>query len=192
MSEVSAADGMNFEKSVMERIRDIKLIVLDVDGVLTDGGIYITETGEMRRFDVQDGMGISLAREAGLEVALMTGRDSAVVRKRAAELRIDKLYQGVRNKSEKLQELARESGLFLNELCFMGDDLIDLPAMRLVGLAAAPSNAVSDVKTGAHHVTLAAGGHGAVRELIEIILRNQGKWDALLSRYLIDVMPLSQ
>ena len=165
--------------------RAVRLMVLDVDGVLTDGGLYYDESGcVMKRFNVQDGLGIVLLKRVGIEVAIITGRNSGVVSHRAADLGVAHVYQGVGNKREVAGKLLAKLGLDWSELAFMGDDLIDLPAMALCGLAIAPANARPIVKERVHAITEASGGHGAVREAIEFILNAQGKLEAAFAPYL--------
>ena len=128
-------------------MNEIKLIVLDVDGVLTDGKLYIGNDGEeYKSFHTQDGMGISLARYAGIKFAIITGRTSMAVSKRAEELKIDFVYQGISEKIKALDELREKTGIQLNEICYVGDDINDLPILKIVGFPAAPNNAVPLVK----------------------------------------------
>ena len=157
----------------------IKLIVLDVDGTLTDGGIYYDSQGnEMKRFDVKDGLGILVARKTGLELAIITGRASPMVERRVKELGIQHLLQGVQKKYPALLELAKSCGLSLAEIGYIGDDLNDLQCMEAVGFRACPADAVQAVKSVCDYVAVASGGHGAVREVLEYLLTRQGLWDA--------------
>lgn len=156
----------------------IKLIVLDVDGTLTDGGVYYDSQGnEMKRFDVKDGLGILVARKAGLEFAIITGRASPMVERRAKELGIKYLLQGVQKKYPALTELVRECGLALDEIGYIGDDLNDLQCMEAVGFRACPSDAAKAVKAICDYVAAAPGGHGAVRESLEYFLVLRSTWD---------------
>jgi 3-deoxy-D-manno-octulosonate 8-phosphate phosphatase (KDO 8-P phosphatase) len=168
-----------------KQLQNIKILVLDVDGVLTDGGLIYPEQGQPgMRFHIQDGLGIVVARQAGLEVAIISGRASAALTLRASQLGIVELVQGVTNKAHALQEMAARRGWNLTEVAYMGDDLNDLPAMVLAGAAIAPANAVAEVKATAQLVTTVAGGSGAVREAIETILRAQGRWEEAVKEYL--------
>lgn len=172
---------MDFEA----RAARIQWVVFDVDGVLTDGKIVIGNAGELcKRFDVQDGLGISLLRLAGLKTAIITGRSSEIVRRRAAELKIDALYQGARNKLAALRALRETHGLTDEAIAFVGDDLIDLAVLRRVGLACAVANAVDEVKAAAHYVAARKGGDGGVRQIAEAILKARGQWEAILAAYL--------
>ena len=169
------------------RARRVKLLVLDVDGVLTNGQIIYGSGGaELKVFHAQDGLGVSVARRAGLATAIITGRESEMVRRRGSELHMVDVYQKALDKVASLRELCARRGLSLAETGYVGDDLNDLPAMRLAGFAAAVANAVPEVKQHAHYVAAHEGGRGAVREIIEFILRAQDKWDAVVAQYLAD------
>ena len=159
------------------RVGRIRLLVLDVDGVLTDGGLYYGPTGEeIKRFHVQDGLAIAAARQAGVQVAVISGRASASVTRRMAELGVVEVHQGVEDKAAALASLMTRLGLAPLQVAVMGDDLMDLPLMRQVGLALAPANAVSEVRKAAHWISRRRGGDGAVREAIEHLLRARRAW----------------
>jgi len=175
---------------LMERLARVRLLALDVDGTLTDGGLYYGHPSvELKRFDVQDGLGIVLARGVGLETAIITGRRSELVAWRARELGISTVLQGVRDKGQAMLDLAKTSGLELSELAFMGDDLNDLPAMARVGVALAPASAVSHVREAADWVATQSGGAGAVREAIELILKAGGDYEVAVRLYLEKLSP---
>lgn len=166
----------------------VRLLGLDVDGVLTDNGVYIGPIAgdrvELKRFDIQDGLGLILLRTAGLPVVWLSGRHSEATALRAAELRVEELLQvaGPR-KAAAFQQVLERRGIGWEEAAFVGDDLADLPILRRVGLPLAVSNAVAEVKQVAAFVTHAAGGHGAVREIVEALLRARGEWPDILERY---------
>ena len=163
----------------------IKLVVLDVDGVLTSGQIIFGRDGElMNKFHAHDGLGITLAHKAGLHIAIITGRESQMVKLRSTELNIKDVYQGAMNKTQALAELMVKYDLTLDQVAYVGDDLNDLPVMIRVGLPCAVANAAPEVKQYAQLVTNQAGGNGAVREVIEYILKAQGKWDSIINAYL--------
>ena len=167
------------------RAARIKLVAFDIDGVMTDGGLHYTDDGgELKTFNVQDGLGLKLMQRAGIELAIVTGRTSGVVAARAADLGIEHVYQGVANKGATVSGLLEKLGIHWLECAFMGDDLIDLPVMTRCGFAIAPANARPIVKERAHAVTEAAGGQGAVREAIEFILSAQGKLEAAFAPFL--------
>ena len=164
------------------RCRPIELLVTDVDGVLTDGVIAIDDAGiETKNFHVRDGMAFSLWHRAGKRVAILSGRRSAAVDRRAAELKITHVLQGHEHKAAPLRALIDELGLAPRQVCFVGDDLADLPVLLAVGLAVCPADAVAEVKDVAHLITRAPGGGGAVRELVEVILKSQGSWIDLIA-----------
>ncbi|CUH94526.1 hypothetical protein P22_0592 [Propionispora sp. 2/2-37] len=166
------------------RAAHIKLLIFDVDGVLTDGTLPVGPEGEvMKVFYCHDGLGISLAHKAGLRTAIITARQSPMVSWRGEELKIQDVYQGAADKAEALTALADKHKLDLQEIAYVGDDINDLPVLTRVGLGCAPANAVAEVKKRAHYVATHSGGQGAVREIIEMILKAQGKWEALVATY---------
>jgi 3-deoxy-D-manno-octulosonate 8-phosphate phosphatase (KDO 8-P phosphatase) len=167
------------------RAARIKLVAFDIDGVMTDGGLHYTDDGgELKTFNVQDGLGLKFLQRTGFELAIVTGRTSGVVAARAADLGIEHVHQGVANKRAAVEEILEKLGLSWADCAFMGDDVIDLPAMTRCGLAIAPANARPIVKERAHLLTEAVGGHGAVREAVEYILTAQNKLDAAFAPYL--------
>lgn len=167
------------------RATRIKLLAFDIDGVLTDGRLYYGDKGEVFKvFNVHDGFGIKLAKLSGIEVAIISSRKSEMVTARAADLGITHVYQGVPNKRTLLAGLLEKVGFGWPGVAFMGDDLVDLPAMLRSGMAIAPANAHPQVKERAHYVTQAQGGEGAVREAIEYILSAQGKLESMVASYI--------
>ena len=162
----------------------IKLILSDVDGVLTDGGISFDNNGvESKQFHIKDGLGIKMWQRAGFRFGILTARTSHIVKVRTAELGIDIVRQGFESKLPTAETLAQSMNLSLEEVCYIGDDLTDLPVIRAVGLGVAVADAVSELLSAADLVTQKAGGKGAVRELIEQILRSTGRWDDLVQQY---------
>lgn len=162
----------------------INLLLLDVDGVLTDGRIVYDDHGtEIKTFHVRDGLGLRLLIEAGVKVALVTGRRSKALLRRCRDLGIDRIYDGVIEKEVLLPEILARQGLEAEVTAFMGDDLPDLPIMRRVGLAIAVADAHEQVVAAAHMVTRNRGGHGAVREVCEALLKARGVWDSIMARY---------
>ncbi len=175
------------DPAVVERARHVRVLLLDFDGVLTDGRIVVGPGGlDVRVFHARDGFGIHLARAAGLDLGIVSGRTSQVLADRAAELGIREVYQGVRDKAALVDTIAGRLGAARDEVCFMGDDLIDLPAMRRAGFAVAPADAVPEARGAAHYVTEQPGGRGAVRELVEVLLHASGKLDAVVAPFLRD------
>ena len=156
-------------------LEQIRAVAMDVDGVLSDGGIWWGPNGEeWKRFCYADIMGVSLARRAGLQLALISGEPSPLVDRYAEKMHIRHVIKGCRNKAEALRDFSAAIGIDLAQICFIGDDINDLPAMRLAGFSAAPANAASDVRGYVNFVAQSAGGNGAVREIVEAILRAQG------------------
>jgi len=167
------------------RAAAVELVAFDVDGTMTDGTLYIGPGAEaMKGFSVRDGFGLALLREAGLKIAIITARQSAIVATRAAELRFDAVAQSAADKATALRELAQRFGLGLHQVAYMGDDWPDLPALTIAGLAAAPADASAAVVRHVHWVAGRSAGHGAVRELAEWLLESRGLLDALLERRL--------
>ena len=167
------------------RARKIRLLLLDVDGVMTDGRIVYDSNGvETKFFNVKDGLGIKLVQRAGIEVGIISGRGSRVVDDRAAELGIAILYQRAADKLGPYQEILRKLHISDEEVAYIGDDIIDIPIFRRAGLCAAPADAIDDVFPYVHYVTSRRGGWGAVREVCDLILKAQGKWDAATEKYL--------
>jgi 3-deoxy-D-manno-octulosonate 8-phosphate phosphatase (KDO 8-P phosphatase) len=162
----------------------IELILSDVDGVMTDGGIYVQDNGEqIIKFHIRDGMGVRLWREAGKRFGIVTGRKLESVRKRATDLWMDIVRLGIDDKLPEVDRLAAELGFTREQVCFVGDDLLDLATIRAVGLGVTVADAPEDVRRAAKYTTSVPGGHAAVREVIELILKNTGRWDNVLMRY---------
>ncbi|MEE9613382.1 MAG: HAD-IIIA family hydrolase [Thermodesulfobacteriota bacterium] len=167
---------------LVRKVKAVKLLILDVDGVLTDGRISYTEQGdEIKSFHAHDGHGIKFLVKAGIECAIITVRSSGIVKRRAGELGIKFVYQGVENKDDAFEEILGKLGITPPEAAYIGDDLPDLPVLTRVGFSASVSDAVGEVRARADYVTERPGGRGAVREVAELILRTQGKWDQLVS-----------
>ena len=167
-----------------QQARTVRLLAMDVDGVLTDGHIVLDHQGhELKYFHVHDGQGIVLAQRAGLYIAWISGRASAAVQQRATELHVSWVYQQVADKVQVLQELLTHTGLSAAAVAYIGDDLGDIPVLRRVGLPIAVANAVPEVRACAAWVTRRAGGQGAVREVIDVVLRAQGRWAAVMQDY---------
>ena len=171
--------------SLKKRLTRIKLFLCDVDGVLTDGSIFIGGEREFKRFNIRDGLGLVLARRAGLKVGWVSARPSLATKLRADELKIDFLVQQGDNisKTAAIENLLAQEQLSWAETCFVGDDIIDLGPLTRAGLAVAVGDAVSEAKAAAHFTTKAVGGRGAVREAVELILRAQGKWAQFVEKY---------
>ena len=160
-----------------EKAKKIQLLILDVDGVMTDGRIVMNDLGqEIKFFNVKDGHGIRLLLTAGIDVAIITGRESEAVRRRALDLGITSVYQGIKHKESVCKKIMEEKGLEKEQVCCMGDDLPDIPMLRCEGLPVAVADATYETRESALFVTRAPGGYGAVREMCEIILKAKGAW----------------
>ncbi len=171
--------------SLAARIKPLRLVAFDVDGVLTDGGLYLSDSGEeFKRFNSLDGHGLKMLKASGVELAIITGRTSRCVELRAKNLGITRLYQGVEDKLAVMQSLLADMNLAPEAAAFMGDDVVDLPVLRRVGLALSVPDAPQVVRDHAHYVSQRDAGHGAVREVCELILGAQGTLDAQLAPYL--------
>ena len=167
-----------------QRARQVRLALFDVDGVMTDGTLFVSGQGEsFKPFNILDGLGLKLLKSSGVATGILTGRSSAAVSTRAGELDIDHLIQGANDKLRAYVDLLQQLGLDDEHICYMGDDLPDLPVLRRCGLALSPPGAVDEVRSEVHFVTRTRGGKGAVREACELIMRAQGSWDAHVGTY---------
>ena len=168
-----------------DQCRRVELILSDVDGVLTDGGILFDNQGiELKKFHIRDGLGIKLWQRAGFRFGVLTARTSHIVKVRAGELGIDIVRQGFETKLPVAQEILRELQLAPDQCCYIGDDLTDLPVIRHVGLGVAVADAASEVRAAAGLVTKLSGGQGCVREVIELVLKAKSRWDDLIQKYM--------
>jgi 3-deoxy-D-manno-octulosonate 8-phosphate phosphatase (KDO 8-P phosphatase) len=171
--------------SIERRASRIKLLLMDCDGVLTDGRLWLTEDGdEQKSFDTKDGLGLDLLHRAGLRSGIISGRSSKAVARRASELGIEFVRQGDAEKIAAFEEVLRLAGVDDDQVAFIGDDLTDIPLMQRSELSVAVADAVEEARAVAHYVTRAKGGRGAVREVVEIILKSQGRWNDLVDEYL--------
>jgi 3-deoxy-D-manno-octulosonate 8-phosphate phosphatase (KDO 8-P phosphatase) len=171
-------------RAVLARARRVRLLVMDVDGVLTDGRMILSERGdELKAFHTHDGIALALARRAGLRTAMVTGESSPIAKARGEKLGVDAVVLGARRKGETVEALCRAHGLGPEAVAYVGDDLLDIPAMQRAGLAVAVRDAAAPVKAVAHVVTRAAGGQGAIRECVELILRAQRSWARTVAAY---------
>ena len=169
----------------MVNSKSIRLVITDIDGVWTDGGMYYTADGDiMKRFSVKDGWGVIFLRRAGIPVAIMTGENTPVVQRRAEKLKVDYCFLGVKDKVAQAETLCAELGIGLDEAAFIGDDLNDLPLLRRVGFSASPVNTPEYVKREVDYVTTAHGGYGAFREFVEKLLADAGLLEGLIQEYL--------
>lgn len=178
---------ITFSEEIKKRAEKINVLVLDVDGVLTDGRIIIDDRGrESKHFNVRDGHGMKMLMRAGIDVVFLTGRTSRVVAHRAKDLGIRSVYQGARDKVAIFEKMILERDMKAETVAYMGDDIVDVPLFRKVGLSITVEDACEEAKRAALHVTEKGGGKGAVREICEMILRAQGKWEEIAVRYLLE------
>ena len=165
------------------RLKRVRLLLTDVDGVMTDGSVFITSDGEFKQFNIQDGLGLMLLRKCGIKVGWISARPSAVTTRRAEELQIDYLVQEKARKVDAAENILQAAGLKWADVCFVGDDVVDLCLLRRAGVAVAVANAIDEAKAMAHYITKARGGHGAVREVVTMILKAQGFWPKLVRTF---------
>lgn len=173
----------HIDKSLRVRLTQVKLFLCDVDGILTDATVSMGPGVETKRFCVQDGLGLRLLRRFGVKVGWISGRPSPATEERARELEIDFLHQSRHNKVGAAQDILAKTGLDWADICYMGDDIVDLGVLRRAGLAVVVPGGIPEAKAMAHYVTQKPGGYGAVREVVELILRAQNKWDLLIQEY---------
>ncbi len=175
---------MEIKDSIRERASKVKLLLLDVDGVLTDGRIIYDSKGrDSKFFDVHDGLGVYVLNKAGIKTVLITAKGSATIKPRARDMRVAEVFSDVSPKSALLDKLLKKYSVLKDEVCFVGDDLVDLGLIKLVGFSVAVSNASPEIKAAAAYITTRHGGRGAVREVAELILKSQGKWEDIIKFY---------
>ena len=172
------------KKKIRGKLEKIKMLILDVDGVMTDGRIIMDSDGrEMKNFYVRDGHGLVMLQRHGIQVAILTGRTSLVVDHRARDLKITEVYQGALNKKDVFARILGKNSLTPEQVAYLGDDIVDIPVLRLVGFSAAVADAADEVKKQVDYVTVCRGGQGAVREICEMLLTAQGFWPEIAGRY---------
>lgn len=175
---------LNIEGSILNKAKKIKLLLLDVDGVLTDGRIIYDSRGhDMKFFDVHDGLGVYCLRRAGIKTILVTAKGSKCIKPRARDMHVDAVFANILPKSAVLEKIVKKYNISEEEICFVGDDLVDLCMMKRVGFPVAVFNACQEIKNSANYITFREGGRGAVREVAELILKSQGKWQEILKIY---------
>lgn len=171
-------------QEVLDRASRVRLLILDVDGVLTDGRIILGNYGdELKFFDIHDGHGVLMLTRAGIKTIIISGRRSRINVKRAKEMRVIKVYQNAYDKLKVFEKILKKSRVTPQDVCYVGDDLIDLPVLKRVGFSVAVRDAVDEVRGAAHYVTERSGGRGAVREVAELLLKAQNRWDDLMESY---------
>jgi 3-deoxy-D-manno-octulosonate 8-phosphate phosphatase (KDO 8-P phosphatase) len=165
------------------RLKRVRIFLCDVDGVLTDGTVFMAGETEAKQFNILDGLGLRFLQREGIKVGWVSGRASPATTQRARDLRIDYLSQGSHEKVPEIEKILAAAGLGWDRLCYVGDDVLDLGALRRAGLAVAVANAIAECRALAHYVTHQSGGRGAIREVVDLILKAQGRWDALVKDY---------
>jgi 3-deoxy-D-manno-octulosonate 8-phosphate phosphatase (KDO 8-P phosphatase) len=172
------------DSEIQQRAAKIKLLLMDCDGVMTDGRLWMLAAGDDHKaFYARDGLGIELFHRAGLQTGVISGRNSSALDRRARGLKMRFIWQGSENKRQAFHQSLKEAALSSDEIAFIGDDLSDIPLMKLSGLAVAVNDAAEETKAAAHYITRAPGGRGAVREVCELILKSQGKWAPIIDTY---------
>ena len=172
------------KKKLAEKLKKVRMLILDVAGVMTDGRITMDSEGrELKNFNVRDGHGLVMIQRHGIRVGILTGRTSAVVDHRARDLKITEVYQGALNKKDVFMEILKKNDLTPEAIAYMGDDIVDIPVLKMVGFSAAVGDALDVVKKTVDYVTVSKGGYGAVREICEMLLQVQGGWPEVAARY---------
>jgi 3-deoxy-D-manno-octulosonate 8-phosphate phosphatase (KDO 8-P phosphatase) len=179
----SASARSRISPDLRKKLADIKIFLCDVDGVLTDATVFISEKSEIKQFNIQDGLGQILLQKGGIKVGWISNRPSAVTEKRARELKVDFLFQGRSSKTAAAEQILKRAGLKFSQVCYAGDDIVDVGLMKRAGVSIAVTNAVAEAREIADYVTEKNGGKGAVREIAELILKTQNKWNSVLSDY---------
>ncbi|QCU89612.1 KdsC family phosphatase [Thiomicrorhabdus sediminis] len=179
---------MQISPEIAEKAKKIKLLILDVDGVLTDNRLYYNDEGvETKTFHTRDGHGMVLLQKSNIDIGIITGRKSQLVAKRMQDLKVKHVYQGVPDKLPTFSKLVEELGLSLDEIAYVGDDILDLPILLRVGLGVAPKNADAEVVSRVDYISKFEGGQGCVREVCEILMRSQGSWQQHMDFFLRDL-----
>ncbi|MFN7138446.1 MAG: KdsC family phosphatase [Limisphaerales bacterium] len=182
-SKTEATARRRISPELKEKLAQVKILLCDVDGVLTDATVFLSENSEVKQFSIQDGLGQILLQKGGIKVGWISNRPSAVTEKRAHELKVDFLFQGKSSKVAAAEQILQQVGLNFSEVAYAGDDLVDVAVMKRAGVAIAVTNAVAEAKAIAHYITDKHGGKGAVREIAELILKAQNKWNSVISDY---------
>ncbi|MBC8096687.1 MAG: HAD hydrolase family protein [Akkermansiaceae bacterium] len=174
---------MAIRPSLQNRLKKIKLFLCDVDGVMTDGAIWMGREGETKRFNIRDGLSLRILQRCGIQVGWVSRRPSAATQERAKDLKIDFLVQSDSGKVASVESILQQTKLNWEDLCFVGDDIVDICVLKRVGLAVVVGDGTEDTKAFAHYITKANGGHGAIRETVELILKAQKKWQQVVTDY---------
>lgn len=174
---------MTVPESLLPRLQRVRLFLCDVDGVLTDSSVFMGGGAEFKRFNIRDGLGLRLLQNAGIRVGWVSARPSHATTERATDLKVDFLHQSPEPKVQAIDAILAKAGVTWEQTVYMGDDVVDLGALRRVGFAAVPADGIHEARALAHYVTTAGGGHGAVREVVDLILEAQGQWDGVIAKF---------
>jgi len=174
---------MTVPDSLHSRLQRVRLFLCDVDGVLTDSSVFMGSGAELKRFNIRDGLGLRLLQSAGIRVGWVSARPSPATTERATDLKIDFLHQSPEPKVQAIVGILGQANVSWEETVYMGDDVVDLGALRRAGFAAVPADAIAEARELAHYVTTAPGGHGAVREVVDLVLKAQGHWDGVIKKF---------
>lgn len=180
-TQSSLPDGIS--PDLRKKLADVKILLCDVDGILTDATVFLSETSETKQFHIQDGLGQILLQKGGIKVGWISNRPSAVTEKRGRELKVDFLFQGKTSKIAAAEQMLAEAGLNFSQVCYAGDDVVDVGLLKRVAVAITVPDAVTEAKEVAHYITKRTGGRGAVREIAELILKSQDKWTSVIGSY---------
>ena len=183
MPNSKSSSAPRLSTALKARVNRVRLFLCDVDGILTDTSLFVGPDGETKRFNIQDGLGMRLLQKCGIPVGWVSHRPSPATTKRGKELKIDFLHQAATSKTEAVEVILKKTGFRWDQVCFMGDDIVDLGPLRRAGFAVSVPHGVAEARAAAHYVTRLEGGHGAVRETTELILRTQGKWADVLAEH---------
>ena len=175
--------AVRISKALLAKLKRVRLFLCDVDGVLTDGAVWMGNGGEVKRFNIRDGLGLKFLQQHGIKVGWVSRRPSSATQERADNLQIDFLSQVDGGKIPAVESILRQSGLGWENVCYLGDDVVDIGVFRRVGVGVAVADGVAEARASADYVTKASGGNGAVREMVELILKAQGKWNRVVADY---------
>lgn len=176
-----SSSGLSPELAV--RFQNVRLFLCDVDGILTDATVYMGSTDEVKRFHIRDGLGLRLLQKEGIQVGWVSNRPSFATTQRAKDLKVDFVYQADGHKSAAVEDILKKCNLGWSDICYMGDDIVDLGVLKRAGVAVTVQDAIDEAKAIAHYITSRPGGHGAVREVVDLILKAQGKWENLVKHF---------
>ncbi|MGV3772263.1 MAG: KdsC family phosphatase [Verrucomicrobiales bacterium] len=180
---MDSSSSWSISADLAVRFQKVRLFLCDVDGILTDATVYMGTVDELKRFHIRDGLGLRLLQREGIQVGWVSNRPSFATTQRAMDLKVDFVYQADGNKVAEVEDILKKANLTWSDICYMGDDIVDLGVLSRAGLAVTVQDAIDEAKAIAHYITTRPGGHGAVRETVDLILKNQGKWEQLVKHF---------